>query len=72
MNLDEIPFYYDMCKDFTLNKKGEKEIKLLSHKGAKYRLSLCPTITSLGEFLSPLVVFLYRNDNREFPKKTKD
>ena len=60
LNMDETPIYYDMGKDVTLNLKSQKQINILTHTGAKHRVSVCPTITSNGEILSILVVFLYR------------
>lgn len=59
-----------MKRDFTLNYKGEKQINLIIHIGANYRVSLCLTISSLGDILPQLIIFLYRNNNnREYPKK---
>lgn len=63
-----------MSKEKTLNYKGEKQVNLISHTGAQFRLSCCLTITSNGEKLSTVVIMLYKYKNkkgefRDFPKK---
>ena len=75
LNFDEIPCSYDFAREFTLNFQGEKEINILSHNHSKYNFSLCPTISSTGEIINSLVVFLYApnpnkdGETRAYPKK---
>ena len=55
--------------------KGEKQIDIVKHNGSKSRMSACLTVTSDGQILPILCVFLYTykrknsTTQRTFPKK---
>ena len=72
INLDEIPFFFDVSADYTLNLQGEKNIEILSHRNSKTRATFMPAICSNGHSLPPLFVFIYKYtgaSTRTFPKK---
>lgn len=72
LNLDEIPLFFDLSNDYTLHFKGEHEVKILSHSAAKSRATFMPCLTSEGEFLPPLFIFIYKygeQSTRDFPIK---
>lgn len=64
-----------MARDYTYNAKGKKEISILSHTGNKHRVSMCLSVISDGEVLTPLIVFLQKYVGKlletkdYFPKK---
>jgi len=60
LNFDELPVYYDLAGDYTYNITGQKEVKMLSHTGKNYRTTVSLCISSEGEALPPLVIFVYR------------
>lgn len=37
VNFDEVPLYFDMCRDYTYHFKGEKQVSLISHNASKNR-----------------------------------
>jgi len=76
VNFDEIPMQYDLSHDSTLSLKGKKQIDIISHNGSKNRFYLCPAVTSDGEVLGTLILFVYKSQKnkktncfRQYPKK---
>jgi len=72
LNFDETPLFFDFSSDYTLSMKGESEVKVLSHSSAKTRATFGPCVTSTGELLPPLYVFVYKyseKSDRKVPIK---
>ena len=65
VNFDETPLKFDMAADYSITRKGEKEISIISNQQSKLRVSLCLGITSTGKFLTPMFVFIYKYKDKE-------
>ena len=64
LNFDEISFSYDLTREFTLEKKGEREISIQSHNGAKNKFFVCPLISSLGEMLFSYILIQIKKEKQ--------
>lgn len=57
INMDETPMYFDMVPNWTVSKKGAKEIRIRSSGAEKRRFTVVLACTSGGEMLPTLVIF---------------
>jgi hypothetical protein len=60
LNIDEIPIPFDLSSDYTYELKGKKEISVTTHGQNKVRMSLLAAISSNGDVLPPMLVFIYK------------
>jgi hypothetical protein len=57
INMDEVPMYFELIPEKTVNSKGHKDVKILSTGGEKRHFTLVLAITVSGHFLPSTVVF---------------
>ena len=57
MNMDETPMYFDMVPQYTISKKGCKEVHIRSSGSDKRRLTVAVTCTGSGDVLPAVAIF---------------
>ena len=62
VNFDEV------LSQYTFQFKGEKNVDLINNNKSKVRTTVGACITSEGEFLPPLVVSIYKQENKKVKK----
>jgi hypothetical protein len=60
-NADQTPVYFDMPSAYTVTKKGDKEVKILSAGAEKQRLTVMLCCTADGFKLPPYIVLKCKN-----------
>lgn len=56
-NMDEVPVYYDMCRNKTYHFSGDRSVSIIRTNGQKKRLTVCLAVSSDGKKLPPYVIF---------------
>lgn len=56
-NMDETPVYFDMLPGKTVEKKGEKTVKVRTTGSEKCHITAVLTATADGQFLPPMIIF---------------
>ena len=62
-NLDEIPVYTNTANDFTMHIKGEKQMKVLTHRSAKTRITFMLCVSRKGHILEYTLMLLNLKEN---------
>ena len=57
LNVDETPIYMDMTYNKTIEKKGAKNIEIITTGGEKIRISAILSISGDGKKLPPVLIF---------------
>jgi len=57
-----VPF--DMASDFTIAKKGSKEVQILTNQQGKLACTALLVATSEDHFLTPMFIFKYSYKNK--------
>ena len=57
INMDETPMYFDMLPQYTILKKGTKEVRIRSSGAEKRNLTVALCCTGSGEMLPSLAIF---------------
>lgn len=69
-NADETPVFFDMPRNYTVNMKGAKEVKIMSAGYEKQRVTVMLCITADGNKLPPYLILNRKTipKNEVFPK----
>ena len=56
LNMDETPMWFDIPRNYTIARKGERQVRIRTGSDKK-RISVVLTCTASGEMLKPLLIF---------------
>ena len=65
INMDEVPKVFDTVPSRTLNKKGEKDVRVWTSGGEKKRYKAILAVSAAGQFLPTMVIFKGKCDPKE-------
>jgi hypothetical protein len=57
LNMDETPLWFDMPNNYTVAKKGDRQVRIRGTGSDKRRISVVLTATASGTMLKPLIIF---------------
>ena len=57
LNMDETPIWFDMPRNYTVTKTGERQVRIRGTGSDKKRISVVLTATASGKMLKPLIIF---------------
>lgn len=65
INMDEVPMVFDTVPSTTLNKRGEKDVRVKTTGGEKKRYTAVLSVSAAGEFLPTMVIFRGKRDPKD-------
>ena len=65
INMDEVPMVFDTVPSTTLNKHGEKDVRVKTTGGETKRYTAVLSVSAAGEFLPTMVIFRGKRDPKE-------
>jgi len=72
-NMDEVPIFFELCTDQTLDIRGRKVIGRISSGKDKERITLIITASANGDLLPPFLIFKAHKPKgesiKDYPKK---
>jgi hypothetical protein len=66
-NMDEVPVFWDMIPDKTLEEKGQKQVTIIKTNKIKVRLTVALCCFADGKKLPPYIIF--KEQTGKIPKK---
>lgn len=65
INMDEVPMVFDTVPSTTLNKKGEKDVRVRTTGKEKKRYTAVLAVSASGEFLPTMAIFKGKRDPKD-------
>ena len=70
LNMDEVPMVFDTVSSTTLNKRGEKDVRVKTTGGEKKHFTAVLAINAAGMFLPTMIIFKGKREPKDLQVKS--